>query len=591
MPETFIPLQNGTIVYQGNLRSSLVVNAEQYGKNLAMTMNVTNPYNPVEYQATITTRCRVEKFDKRYTVLRTRLILDTTPVDNPYEFACSMLVPQYHANRMVLRGKLRLKEPSPESFYLFRKRPCRLYYEPSFIEEDLCTASMYVLQTAYEQIYCDCEIEEDEYDKELLDASMYVPNIMVNKLIVSGTCQISSRIQRYKLFDLPIEFYYYKEPYGEDIFNMKMEVKKRDLTLDYPCRMRVKLCQSIYSMFSRMTVVNGTYYSIDCSMEVSNPFITDIEGYVFIDYEKTEENLPGELFVPNYVFEYLRGEVVIPTAGIYEDILFAEMLVASIVRADFDCSMNIYTPWTGIVKDFLARMRVGNEVTELFDCSMVVDGMIDTSVDLFNASMYVSNAMYPARIGILVDPLWKAEPSVLKSSLITFFDRVCSTNDVSLVFGGTDRTNWDIHKLAHVYNIPDERLIELFIEYDNMHPMCNRHNAERFLQALCMFRPYERQEISKVFVFTDIQPNRHSSLLTPIYHFCAKYGIQCVVISSDGSFVDTGRVFSQYCCNLQDDNFGMLNINELYHHNHHQICCNVDENTKHKNVFDDRPII
>ena len=297
-----------------------------------------------------------------------------------------------------------------------------------------------------------------------------------------------------------------------------------------------------YSMYSRMRVVPRYDYDIDSSITVINDQIYDIpciNANLYPVYD-TYDLIDGSLSLPEYTINEIDGSLTIDKVYTRRDFSCYMYAVRPIIY-DFDCSIHTYTPYHRMYTMIPCRMKVGNNIRYDIPCSIDPIPAVSYNKDLFDSRIRVITRLSPFRIGIVVDPLWHYEPFVLKSSLITFFDRIYTKNKVSIVYGGNPRSDWDIENISKAFGTPRNRLYKVPLIYNSHDREYMKMSVEQYIHTLFTFTPKdEHRFVDRVFIFSDKNPKFDNAIISPIIEVCMRYHIPCVIINSHGDYDEVG---------------------------------------------------
>ena len=573
--EALIYNTDGTVTYQGSLRTNLDLEPDPIGKIFTCQLEVENPYEPITYEGDIVTHVNIDKEYSNHYILSSMEIkkqdlnqeipfqLKVNPINQMYEF----------------RGNTTLEDPKPTCYDILDSS---VYYQQAKSETEIpCKMDVpYPLNTEFK---AKMDIPAFWFT-HFFDCTMEIDGISTSYEL-NGEVHVDAE---YADAFIPGSFQFIRDKQTITLPGT-MELELSTIGKFIPIQMKVRNRKFIYSIFSKMKVVPGYNKFIDCQMEVTNPYTYNVlTGSAFVNYDKSETGFNGELYNQPHLTKYIPGTTDLMKIGTYHDILNLIMSVVNFSDTFINCKMTVLTPYTRYGKDILnIKMNAGIESTTFISGSLYMDPSVVFTKEI-PLSMEVQNPTIPARIGILVDPLWENSPFVLKSSLITFFKRCYQTHDISIVYGGQPISNWDIHKIAHIFRIPDENLNEVPFGYIPANPIANRDYVFNFIRQLTSFRDDERKEISKIFIFSDIAYTRHNTTLYPLIKFAMDSRIPCIIITSKGDFTETELLHAYPP--------GPEVGHPIWHggfppQHPGPFAFSPNEATKHKNVYDDRPIV
>lgn len=297
-----------------------------------------------------------------------------------------------------------------------------------------------------------------------------------------------------------------------------------------------------YSLYSRMDVVPRYDYDIPSSITVINDQIWDIPCSnlnLYPIYEKYDL-MDGNLTLPEYTINEIDGSLMIDKVYTRRDIP-CYMYAVRPVTYEFDSHMHVYTPYYKTYTDFPCKIKIGNRETYEFYCTINPIPATIYDKDIIDCKMRVTTRLSPFRIGIVVDPLWHYEPFVFKSSLITFFDRIYTKNQVSIVYGGNPRSDWDIENISRAFGTPRNRLYKVPLIYNSHDRECMKMSVEQYIHTLFTFTPQDEYKfVDRVFIFTDKTAKFDNAIISPIIEVCRTHHIPCVLINSHGDYEEVG---------------------------------------------------
>ena len=573
--EALIYNLDGTVTYQGSLRTNLDLEPDQLGQVFTCRLEVENPYEPIIYEGDIVTHVNIkQEYTTRYILSSIKIKKEDFKQEIPFQLKVTPRNQMYE-----FRGNVTLEDPKPTCYDILDSS---VYYQQAKSETEI-PCNMEVPYSLNEEFKAKMEIPAFWFGK-FFDCSMEIDGISTSYGI-DGEVHIDAD---YADTFLPGELQFIKDKQST-VLPGTMELELSAIAKFIPVQMKVRNRKFIYSIFSKMKVVPGYNKFIDCNMEVSNPYTYGVlTGSAFVNYDKQETGFNGELYNQPHLTEYINGTTDLMKIGTYHDILNLIMSVVNFSDTYINCNMTVLTTFAKFGSDILSiKMNAGTESNTDISGSLYMDPSVIFYKEI-PLSMEVKNPIMPARIGILVDPLWENSPFVLKSSLITFFKRCYKTHDISIVYGGQPISNWDIHKIAHIFKIPDENLDEVPFGYIPANPIANRDYVFNFIRHLTTFRENERKEISKIFIFSDIAYTRHNTILYPLIKFAMDSRIPCIIITSKGDFTETELLHAYPP--------GPETGHPIWHGGYPPpkpgpFAFSPNEATKHKNVYDDRPIV
>lgn len=569
MPE--IINSDGTITYIGDLSSTVIMEKEAIGKNFGATMKVVYPFYGKQYIAPISGSLIIENTEYQNDI-PSSLDIERNYIDLDIPSSITVKRQDYVFDGIL--GSLNYQK----GIYS-HNIPSDLTYEQEELTKDI-QSSIVVPAVSENTITSSCVMSYEDVSTDILNCKMVVHDYCVTSSISTS---VFVKAEDYET-RIPGSLYYERGRNNYE-FDASIKVPLSSSVTVFPCQMKVRDRRSIYSLFSKMNVAYGYNKELDSTMKVISSRTDNdiIRGVVSTEKEQFATNvLSGILDTPNFELDYIPSTVDILKAGTYHDILYCSMDVRQYAEAEMNCSMNVLTRFMPTEYDILAAsMIVGNEFTQSISGSCVFIPNTTIDKDILSCSIEVVNPAMPARLGIYVDPIWKVNPFILKSVLATFFSRLYRRMDVSIVYGGNPRSDWDIHKMGHAFGFLDSKMMKVPIEYIPGNPPANADYTIRFIRALSTFGKDEtRKEISKVIIFSDIPYARHSSNLAPLFDFCENYDIPCVCITSKGEFIERSSTAERLSPDMHS--IDRYKFTPEYTGGAH---------TKHRDVYDDRPIV
>ena len=453
-----------------------------------------------------------------------------------------------------------------------------LDYQKEFLDVDI-PSTMFVRVQDDHFIDGTVDIEYDEAIRDI-HSVIEVKDIYFDKDAIDGNCSIFKT--GYSI-NLTNGRFIYEESESENFLDGSVIINAYRSWFDVNCRINVPSHKILYSFFSKMKVVNECTIDIQSEITVVNDQLYDILGELNLEAGSYDDLiLEGNMNLPPYYYCDIQSTVnmdPIFTRRDFDCYLYA----TTPVNTDIEFTMNVVTPYTKLTQDIESTINVGNLLNIDIPSQITSLAAVKTNNE-FISRIRVTNDLMPARVGIFVDPVWSYEPFVLKNAISTFFDRIMSKAEVSIVFGGSPRANWDIRHFADVYRIPKYHQHEVPFNFIPTHPLSNRDSMYRYINALFTFPPHSRiKSVDRVFVFSNNTYTHNSTYLSPLYKVCADYHIPLTVITSKGEFTGTdpaspSRFISR---NPIDPNIPM----------DRQPHWTYGAGTKHRDIFDDHPIV
>lgn len=429
----------------------------------------------------------------------------------------------------------------------------------------------------------------DQQAKKSIISTMYVPDFdLPDPPEIDGKVNLPKRELENDLKSgfvgaISFESVTYDDP--KTVVNGSVWIPKLRHLTDMPSKVKVPWYEMIYSLNSTMDVKYGLNYYINSSIDVSNDQIYDINGSTSLDisYYKNDNVLDGTLELPPYKYEDITGTLTLDKT-ITRHEMGGIIKVVPPHNVDLDSSMFVESDYVEQNTDIPSILRIGTESPFDVFSSVQVNAAGTKSHDVLS-SIFVTNELAPSRIGIFVDPIWRYEPFVLKNVISTFLDRVYTKNQLTIIYGGSPRANWDIKQFANIYRVAPNKAIELPFDFMPGNPVLNRDQMIRFIAGLFKFDPdEENKRVDKIFLFSDNPYAHNASYLSPLLALSERYEIPLVIINSKGEFSGTDP--TGYTVNMHGPHpHGPHPHHGPDHHWHH------NPGSKHRNIFDDSEIV
>jgi hypothetical protein len=350
---------------------------------------------------------------------------------------------------------------------------------------------------------------------------------------LQGKCKVNKE-NEYK--DIMGNLTYNKEDEEITIVEGKCRVYEYYRAKDVPCRILVKkrcLCECI---MARIEVPPSSKVNIPCTIMVDDHnYFGEIKMEGTITIEKEDLNV-----------DMISGScVLLPT--IHADIDCSTSIESVYTRREFNASVNVATSND---KDFDATIKVKENPLQWFWSeilySTIIVGtpksiLIDSKIDVQGEKEEEKTVPNPhplpkARIAILVSPIWRYEPFVLKGSLVTLLDRYYRKVDLDIVYGGQYRGDFDIYNLAKNYKIKDENLFQVPIKYDYNNLALTYQSLDRFIYHMS-----ERQNgypLNRVFIYLNNPTYYMNEPISRVIDWCITNNVSCVGISASGAYCE-----------------------------------------------------
>ena len=498
------------------------------------SIEVINPYDPLIYQGFITGFMDIPKELHKTNLLDSTVNIDGIDVYKDFLCSFSTRLMEY---RNEINSFVHLIRPDDSSYDLLTATMEYFDREESIVDID---CSIIVPEQILVEFDGSTSIEKEYNSFNLLNGNAIVDNDSMAVNIVDGTVYVFPD----PINDIIIDgdFRYEKEESITDLDSF-VYLETSLSRVEIPCQIKVKACKFIYSLYSYAKVVPGVNIDIYCNLRVFNDKIWDIQANLDIGYDRLDYDLfpQVDLDLMPYQVHDIEATVDIDRVDTRREFVMCAFIVDPI-NIDIDCTMEVFTPYYNLLQDIPCSLNVGNpEYVDVLDISMTVEGALTVNNEL-ECRLEVLNELMPARVGIFVDPLWEYDPYVVKSSIVTFLDRISTKNTLKVIYGGNTRANWDIQHFCDIFGVERHNQLEARMDYCPNNPMINQTSMHRFIEAMCQFTPKEYEEhpyIDKVFIFTNMPHTHRHTMLIPLLEFCYMYKIPLTCITSSGEFIDT----------------------------------------------------
>ena len=434
--------------------------------------------------------------------------------------------------------------------------------EKEYIKEDIIQGSLnYESQLLINDIKGSLTVKEDQYIYELYGKGIIEKEGIINEDIIGET---------------NIE----KEDFSQDIIQGQGKVFSYYKALEFPCSIEVKLLKLNQDIWCKIKIPEEIKKDIYCEI------VVDAENYfdMFVLNGKTnieKESYDEEFF--DISFELLPQS--------YIDLDCSANIEAFYTRKDFNTSITVPENYSLDIIEGNCKLISFDDDLDYYFCdweeSHIMPIVSEEDISkLFNLDyphkkyhhhhhkhlerillhpysydlnisllvenkneIKICNPVQRARIVIIVSPFWHYSAYVLKSTLVTFFERYYHKFDFSIVYGGSTRADWDITNLALNFNIPAYKLIRVPVEEGCIQKgstPCYDIFVENMLHQMFNFFPNEPQIISRVFIFCNRPNYVYSDPISKIVKVCKQNQISTVLIAPDGDYKEISEIDSNY---------------------------------------------
>lgn len=448
---------------------------------------------------------------------------------------------------------------------------CSLYLENEYVD----IVSRIEVINEREKIY-DNEILgsvtiEGEYTKLVLQGFLTLNETgNVKEDLINGSISIEKRNIHDDLEDTAIttdEGYFIQS--NEILGHVK--IYNHFKALDFLCTIKTLKRDFVHSIFSRITVPPSRTISFPCKIMVDNTNLLkyDLMGSVTIDERDSfsKDILNGNLYYEEGVCKDIVGHAYIDP--IYTRKEFdCSIIVRTISDISFPCTIEVGYPKVDTVEEpkikdiptgYYPSYHQYDHRPFDFDKHKVHIEVKDNEVVGYEYSSRNRveeevSELPKGKVVIAVSPKWHYEAMVFKNSLITFLDRYYRKMDLSIVFGGSKRADFDIINLALNYKIRPNHLQQIPIDIDYRNPFIAQRSIDRFIYTMNEFRKDE--DIVRVFLFMNHPNWYHHDPLARLANYCKDNQISCVAISDGGEWreiLEIDKTIDQMINNIELD--------------------------------------
>lgn len=336
--------------------------------------------------------------------------------------------------------------------------------------------------------------------------------------------------------DIKCRVAYNSENESKEI-NCKVNLFKFVQDLSWNNTIKVPGYRGIYTFPCEINVQNGKNYYLNSTITVINDTIYDIDCNTNMEYDKSENDIDFTLNLVPIIREDIENSLFIKQFNTRREI---DCIVNNIGNTifEFGSIINVEEPAiepSELNKEFNCDLITGfNDIIDIESTmEVVVPVNLDYDID------FTLKVLPKARIGILVDPLWNYDPFVLKSSLLTLFDKYFEKMSLTIFYGGNKRSDWDIEHLGYIYKY---NLVKIPLLLNKMKLKESIDSLDHF-----MYHLFE-EKVDKIFIFVDNHMLIKSSIFRPLVDICINNKIPLTLISSSGEYTN----FNEYDYNEEN---------------------------------------
>lgn len=298
---------------------------------------------------------------------------------------------------------------------------------------------------------------------------------------------------------------------------------------------KVPSYRGFYTIPCEIKVVNGKDYCFDACIKVINNAISDLDCNTKIEKETKESDIDSTVKLIPTINEFISNSVSLKKINTRREIDCSVNSIGSIAT-DFTSSIIVEPPKIVPIElneEFKCNMITGYSETYDIEANMEVVVPTKLNIDLD----FTLTVLPKARIGILVDPLWDYEPFVLKSSLLTLFDKYFQKVSLYIVYGGNKRSDWDIEHLGYVYKY---HLIKVPVCLNKLKAQETRESIQHFIHHLF------EDKVDKIFIFMNDFTFARSSVFKPLIDLCImNKNVPLTLINSAGEYLNFNDYYQE----------------------------------------------
>lgn len=339
----------------------------------------------------------------------------------------------------------------------------------------------------------------------------------------------------------------YKKSDWDKFLNGSLYLLQSELRVEFMCKCLIKKFTYYYDFYSYCYIANRFDLDIPCSCMIKNDGLYDIRGIVDIYPKNLFKDLESFVIMQDYSTKEIDCSMEVDKIYTRRDLTF-HCLIVNPVNKEFECSCNVNNIYYNIGYEFNCNALVGATCfIHDFTCFANILESKKTKYE-FNATCIVSNRRSPKKVSIICDPLWRYDPFVVRASLATFFDRIYTKNQVSVVYGGDYRFNWDVNHYCGVFGIPLKHQCENKLIYDAKNTNKTKQQAFQMIHNMIEFSPNGYKRIDRVIIFMNRPYSGSNLTMGPILDFCRRYAIPTLIIDSGGDFVELNSLENRMIC-------------------------------------------
>lgn len=517
-----------TVTYRAYLNGFIELNKIPAGKDFIIHFNVELWHEPIEYIALIRGRLEVPR-NNVMKLIHGSFDLKGTTINKDIDGIVNIEKKEYQP--LYILGSLEFNDPGkiekelPGLLYIYREK-----FENDFeINFTVPTLGNYNLLNGI------VSLSKNNIQNDL--PIFFNINGKTCTAFIDGTVSLCRNIYSNSQL-ITGELNYVRMKLDKEVLFGFFNVDDHKLDCLFPISFKVKSAKYIYSLFIRFRVVSPKSKEMNIRFSVSNTQIYDIWGYLDVPLAKQTTNLlEGSCYLPPYKTAEIDGSLYVD--GTYTR---RDMQIYFYASTPVNEEMGINFKVCNIFNRYGVCMQLNFEVIRpriITDFNLFFRTKEADRIDKYLKIRFrVDNILSPLRIAIVGDPLWRYQPFLVKSCVVGLFDRITTKNEVTVVYGGNPRFDYDIEHFAKIFGI--RKLINSPLLYDAKNPGITKHFTKQFIDAMFMFndRKHEPHRVDKVFIFMNRPLQYQNNIsIAPIIKICKECNIPCVCIDSGGNFI------------------------------------------------------
>ena len=401
-------------------------------------------------------------------------------------------------------------------------------------------------------------IQKESYDSDILNANISIAYRYIdpNKDLI-GSVSLSNTHNFYE-FDGSTRVL--TNSLWQDILIQGLRINKLDWKLDIPMKINISKnnfysdclsgtvnlvdcnfikyigCNLIIPKYkfktdlqSTINIVIPVNHHILCRIDVDNPNVAEFNGYSNLLYDNINIDISGSTRLKDYTISDINSSVNLSPINTIRDLdCFAHLTgrkyldILSKIKVENNNILNT------VYQDINCSLITGYNNHYELNCSINIPYKYSKDINLLiNIPVH---KLPSTNVGIIVDPRWTYEPFVFKSSLITLLDIIAKKYSLHIIYGGNNRSNFDIDRLGKAYKAS---LIKI--------PIPDYHIYDNPYQCAKIIGDYR---LDRVFIFAEKVSLQYSPFISTLTNRFINRNISTLLISSDGSFIELNKKYN-----------------------------------------------